>query len=101
MNVTLIENLIGGSVKVSMWDRTADGRMFVFGPGRDSYVVTDEAIQIPDEYFWTIPGQALKPLTQALKAHLGETTDDVIRKDFEKEQKRVDQFIDYLTKESG
>ena len=99
MNVTLSEDILGRTVRFSIWHRFEDGRTAVWAPNGQSYILTEEEAntQIRDEWLWWIPGEAVAPLTQALKAHQGDVVDEVVRRDFEREQARVDLFIAHLT----
>jgi hypothetical protein len=99
MNVTVQEDIIGRSLRVSIWHRSEDGRTAVWGPDGMVHFVDEQppGIALPDEWLWRIPGEAVAPLTQALKARQGDVVDEVVRRDFEREQARVDLFIAHLT----
>ena len=98
MNVTLTDDVLGRTVRMSIWHRFEDGRMAVFAPDGTSHILSmeEQAVQIRDEWLWRIPGEAVAPPTQALKARQGDNADEVVRRDFEREQDRVDRLIGYL-----
>ena len=99
MNVTVQEDIVGRTLRVSIWHRFEDGRIAVWGPDGMSHILSPEEqrTQIRDEWLWVLPGDAVAPLTQALKAHQGDVVDEAVRRDFEREQARVDLFIAHLT----
>ena len=98
MNVTISEDVLGRYLRIAIWRRLEDGTTLVWTPsGRtESLPGTDASLAIRDEWLWRIPAEAVGPLTQALKAQQGDVVDEVVRRDFEREQDRVDRLIGHL-----
>lgn len=95
MNVTVTEDLVGRFLKVAIWEQDPDGSALIWTPNGDRYRL-EPHLQAPDEVLWRIPREAAALLAEALKERLGERTEAVVRRDFEREQARVDRLIDHL-----